>query len=559
MTFARQLPRRSAPHRRAGRLARTALVAVGLCAPASAFAAPPEWLAKAVVDPSNPQRIVLAYQNRYGGLLFSEDGGKHFDMRCMYSMDRGTIRTRWDGGSSDPVYEVTADGTVLVPTYGGLASGDLNGCGFTQKVGNPGFIADAIARHPTDGNVVYLHMSPNSFAKPEDSCKRHGLWRRDADGTFVEIGPNNTVPGSSADQCQASLTVRSLAAVASGEKVRLYSFGIRYQAGATSFPWLIRYSDEDGGNAVERELPAELNALNVAPTVLLANPANPDELILRFDLQSTQDRLFITRDAGVTFEELEPGQFTNVSNALIDEDGQVWLADRGDTSNAELPKGLWKAESFGAELSHVGSTVPLYCLATSPTGLMGCTLYGFGKLDGATGEVDQIFSIDETRGYVSCADEDVATWCKDQMCNPAAGESWCGPLHHASAPICDAYNSTSPCCGWPARDYDYRAKANLPIDGSCREVPPYYVDAGVAEDGGASQTDAGQADAGSGVGGDSGGSGDSDAGTTTPAAAKKKDDGCSVAQPGHERGSAAWGALALLAGLAARLRRRDRR
>jgi hypothetical protein len=55
---------------------------------------------------------------------------------------------------------------------------------------------------------------------------------------------------------------------------------------------------------------------------------------------------------------------------------------------------------------------------------------------------------DDIAEFVSCPGEDLALGCQQQLC-----KNWCGPLHFAEAPLCDAYDDESPLCGVAARGY----------------------------------------------------------------------------------------------------------
>ncbi|MFM2416016.1 MAG: hypothetical protein RL385_739 [Pseudomonadota bacterium] len=535
----------------------------------AALAGPPEWLAKVVVQPGNSENIVLGYENRWGGLLVSGDSGAHFDMRCNWSVDT-TQSIKWEGGAATPVFMVTAAGSVLVPTPTGLLEGDIRGCGFTQKTFNPGFAADAITPHPSEPNVVYAYAVPTSEGpgkgKPcAASENRRGLVRRNADGTATQLGKNDSieVDFSGTKVCTSELLTRTLAATPSGGKVRIYEIGAKYAVGVAMqpnpLPVALRYTEDDGATFTEHALSTELAAIGVTPTILAVNPQNPAQLLIRFHQNGAQDSLFLSTDSGQTFSPVLAGEVTNVSTAAVEADGRIWLADRGQSSAPTLPAGLWTMASITDKPMRVTDT-PMYCVGVDDKDLLGCTMYGFGDLDRATGAVKERFNIKETRAYVSCAGEDVATACAPQMCNSAGGESWCGPRHHATAPICEAFNSTSPCCGFPARDYDMRAESNDPSisNGLCRLVPT--GDAGVGSvDAGVGPTVTPTSDAGSG--GDPTGDAavSADAGTAVEKpASSKSDDGCSVAPGSQPRPGFALLALGLL-GLSYGLRRTRRR
>jgi hypothetical protein len=535
------------------------------------LAGPPEWLGKVVVQPGNAQNIVLGYENRWGGLLVSSDGGAHFDMRCNWSIDT-TQSIKWEGGSSSPVFVVTAAGTVLVPTPSGLLEGDVRGCGFTQNTFNPGFAADAITPHPSEPNVVYAYAVPTSEGpgkgKPCGASEnRRGLVRRNADGTATQLGKNDSieVDFSGTKVCTSELLTRTLAVVPSGAKLRIYEIGAKYAVGAAMqpnpLPVSLRYTEDEGATFTEHALSTELAAIGVTPTIVAVNPKEPAQLIIRFHQNSAQDSLYLSTNSGQTFTPLLAGEVTNVSNVAVEPDGRIWLADRGQSSAPTFPAGLWTMASITDKPMRVTDT-PMHCLGLDGKSLVGCTMYGFGDLDRATGAVTERFNIKQTRAYVACSGEDVAMACAPQMCNSAGGESWCGPRHHAIAPICEAFNSTSPCCGFPARDYDVRAETNDPSisNGLCRAVPTTTGDAGAGgTDASVGQTTVPANDGGSGGDSDGASVAQSDAGAVaekpTPG---KADDGCSVA-PGTQS-SQGFALLAFsMLGLGYGLRRTRRR
>src|SRR5688572_26065384 len=98
---------------------------------APALAAPPEILSQLALHPTDPNRMVLAYVQGGQGLLFSQDGGRSFALRCGAAVSASFTRSRV------PLL-LTDNGEALLGTFEGLVRGGADGCGFGDDAGLQG-------------------------------------------------------------------------------------------------------------------------------------------------------------------------------------------------------------------------------------------------------------------------------------------------------------------------------------------------------------------------------------------------------------------------------------
>jgi hypothetical protein len=130
-------------------------------------------------------------------------------------------------------------------------------------------------------------------------------------------------------------------------------------------------------------------------------------------------------------------------------DGRLWIGDAGGDTEYSQPGGLYLLDTFAAPARQLARW-PVRCLGYRALDgvLLGCTRSEFGQVQPDTGAFTALSAFQTVDAFVRCAGEDLASACQRQLC-----DNWCGVLHYAQAPLCDAYHEVSPVCGPAARGY----------------------------------------------------------------------------------------------------------
>jgi hypothetical protein len=431
---------------RASSLSGAALLAL-LAMPAQA--APPEVLSQLALHPTDPNRIVLAYVQGGQGLLFSEDGGQSFALRCGAAVSASFTKSRV------PLL-LTADGEALLGTFEGLVRGGADGCGFGDDAGLQGLQVADFAPHPTDPSIAFIATANASDGRAT------GLVRRDADGTFTSLGASDTPnaeSGVSAPGAAVSMNRLGVAAL-SGGGLRFYASALEGDDSGNYRP-ILRYSDDEGATWTSREVPAADSA-----RVLLigVDPTNPDRVAIALQRDSGNDRVLVSLDAGQTFEERL--EIFEIGASAVAPDGRLWVGDAGGEAEYSQPGGLYLLDDFSAPARELGR-YPVRCLGYRALDgqLFACKRSEFGSVDPESGAFSPRASLATVGGFVTCGGEALAPVCKPQLC-----DNWCGVLHYASAPLCDAYSELNPLCGPAARGYGQVGASSAP--GSAELVLP---------------------------------------------------------------------------------------
>lgn len=405
------------------RIAAISLTLLGLAA-APARAAPPELLSALALHPSDPDHLVLAYVQGGQGLLFSADGGHSFALRCGAAVSASFTRSR------APLF-LTLDGETLLGTFEGLVRGGADGCGFRDDAALSGLQVADIAAHPLDPALSFL-VTANAADE-----RWTGLLRRNADGSFTELG------GADA-RAAASVAMNRLRVVASpGGGLRFYASALR-ALGPDEYVPVIRVSDDAGATWRESTV---TGAEGARLQLIAADPTNPDRIAVALQRDALEDTVLISSDAGQTFEpRLE---LFELGASAVAPDGRLWLGDAGGDTEYSQPGALYLLDDFGAAPREL-ARYPVRCLGYRALDerLLVCQRSEFGSADPATGAFSRRASFETVAGFVACGGEPLDAICEPQLC-----ENWCGVLHYASAPVCDAYFEDSPPCGPPARGY----------------------------------------------------------------------------------------------------------
>lgn len=434
------------------------LGAVATAAAASpAWAAPPEVFSEIALHPSDPDRIVLAYVQGGQGLLFSNDGGQSFALRCGSALSSSFTKSRAPLASS-------ADGQTLLGTFEGLVSGSADGCGFASDPALAGLQVADFARDPRDPAVTFA-ATANAL-----EGRATGLVRRNADGSFTPLGADDT---GSDDQPGVAMNRLGITLRPDGG-LRFYASALREDAAGNYHP-IVRHSDDEGASWVSFDVPGAEGA-----RVLLVgvDPTHADRLAIAISRDAGPDSVLVSSDAGQSFEpRLE---IFELGASSVAPDGRLWVGDAGGEAEYSQPGGLYVFDDFAAPARKL-ATFPVRCLAhrAEPEQMFACQRSTFGRVDPETGSFTRLSSFGEVAGFVACEGEALAPLCQQQLC-----DNWCGVLHYASAPLCDAYSEVAPLCGPSARSYGQAPTAPAgPSEGPGLPAEPFApgADAGTAE------------------------------------------------------------------------------
>jgi hypothetical protein len=401
-----------------------ALVALGA---GGARAAPPEVFSLLALHPSDPSRLLLAYVQGGQGLLFSDDGGLSFALRCGAAVSASFTKSR------APLL-VTGDGTALLGTFEGLVEGRADGCGFGDVPEVSGMQVADLAAHPSDPAVVFL-----ATANAIDGA-RTGLVRRNADGSFTELGGDDTQSATGAGAALNRLAVVALP----GGGLRFIASAL-VTAGSGEARAVVRHSDDEGGSWHDHEV---AGAGDARLLLLAVDPTNPERIAVALSRDGDRDDVLVSLDGGQSFQLVL--ELFEVGATALAPDGRFWLGDAGGDAEYSQPGRLYRFDDLASAPVEIGR-YPVRCLGYRALdgGLFGCQRDTFGRIDPDSGEFSPTAGFTTVASFVSCEAEALASVCKPQLCN-----NWCGVLHYASAPVCDTYSELEPLCGSPARAYE---------------------------------------------------------------------------------------------------------
>jgi hypothetical protein len=395
-----------------------------------AQAAPPEIFSQLALHPSDPNRIVLAYAQGGQGLLFSSDGGRSFALRCGSAVSTSFTRSRL------PLM-VTADGSTLLGTFAGLVRGGIDGCGFGDDPDFVGLQVADFAPHPSDGALSFL-ITANAT-----DGRATGLVRREPDGTFTELGRADAARAADAGAADADVSMNRLGIAARADG------GLRFYASALvadgdEYRPVVRYSDDEGASWVSHDV---LDAEGARVLLIGVDPTDPERIAIALQRDGAPDTVLFSADGGASFERRL--EIFELGASSVAPDGRLFVGDAGGDSEYSQPGGLYRFDGFAAAPQKL-ATFPVRCLGFRALdgALFACKRSEFGSVDPASGAFTMLASFATIGAFVSCGGEDLAPVCKTQLC-----DNWCGVLHYANAPLCDAYDEVSPLCGPAARGY----------------------------------------------------------------------------------------------------------
>lgn len=370
-----------------------------------------------VLHPTDPNTMLLRYEQGNGGLFYTHDGGKSWKLACASMVSPGE--------TLDSNAVMTADGVTLLGSFEGLWQGMTDGCTW-GKAAEFAIPVKDVSLHPTDPMVAF-----GVTAGGADGVT-NGLYRRQAGGTWMQVGTKDP-----------ALISRVRVVALDGGKLRIYESALRSvpaadPMGVATTSFLIRVSDDEGMTWKEHPLP--MMPAGGSFRLEAVDPKKPDRIIASVRREKMPDNVLVSDDQGATFREYL--KVTDFGGVTFAPDGRVWIGDQGDPALLSAPKGLWAATSLDAPATQLVSDYNVWCLSYQPATnvLYTCQRWNFGTADVATGAFTKSFDFFAAKSFVTCPGSDPGALCKAQMC-----AAYCGPMHYAAADLCSIYSD--PTCG----------------------------------------------------------------------------------------------------------------
>ncbi|HTU58711.1 MAG TPA: hypothetical protein VMF89_09760, partial [Polyangiales bacterium] len=429
---------------------------------ASVRADPFEFMRALTLHPSDPRLMALRYENAYGGLLLSRDGGHTFSL--LPSLAIGSYPLR---GHSPMLF--ARDGTLLVATDSSVLVDDGTGCRF----GGAGPLEDKwvadIAPHPSDPDVIFALTVAS-----QEGDGHAGLWRRTA-SALTPLGTSDPAPGTQRRHRVLPTSLKVVARAASAGGLRFVVGAVVSEDGDPSKPTkhALRVSDDQGATWTTHEIPTGAGVAGV-PLLLAIEGSDPFRALVALQVGLNEDTseqsgpepvdpIFLTTDSAATFSPHNAGMKMG-DQALLLPSGQVLIADRGRGG------GLWSAASIDAPLSKIQEE-PVHCLAYRPETdtVFMCRGHELGVLDLAANSFCAFFQMNDVLSLQSCPSQPIEgnKQAIDQLCN-----KWCGAQHFSSSPACASSPALASCVAF-GRAYDADAGiVEAPGDFAAPSCPP---------------------------------------------------------------------------------------
>lgn len=276
------------------------------------------------------------------GLLSSKDAGCTFNWMCEQSIGYG--------GTWDPHYAVSMDGTIFATTFEGLRVSRDGGCSFTTAPGTQGLWIDAVTIGPT--GEVWVAIAQTGGISDVLSSKNNGA-------TFESRG-----------KASPEIWWKSVQ-VAPSNPARVYITG--YQVANTPSAYFFR-SDNGGGDWTPSSLANITYGGTPVVRVQAVDPINPDVVFMTSEASNppTGDRLYRSIDGGVTWTEvLAAGGL--VHDVLIVDSTHIFVATQQRTATSLVGGPTYASTDGGATFTQMTGVPELACIVHGPDGsLLGC-------------------------------------------------------------------------------------------------------------------------------------------------------------------------------------------
>jgi len=281
-------------------------------------------------QPNRPDRFLVA--NTFG-LLIATDGGATTRWICEEALGYG--------GTFDPDYEITADGTMYVATFDGLRVSRDDGCTWEPVVGPPlgGRFGGSIDLGPGEELfVVTSDLPPNeAFVSRDGGLTFESAGLVSETGTFqsIEVAPSN------------------------GDVIYVAGFDV---------PNALLFATRNGGDTWE-PLPLDDFELPNAPILFVeaVSPTDPNVVFVRVRAGGSEgdDVLYRTIDGGQTWA-LVLDIDADIRDVLVRADGQTVIV-------ATVGEGPRISSDLGDTFVETTDSLQMACVAeTSDGGLLAC-------------------------------------------------------------------------------------------------------------------------------------------------------------------------------------------
>ena len=354
-------------------------------------------------SPSDPKLVVL---RATFGIVFSHDSGTTWRWLCedVLGLPPASVE--------DPTFALTAGGTLVAGTSQGLLLSPDTGCNW--RIAGEGLahqaIVDIAIRPNSPHELVALAAPDNGDGGSGDSS---------APGAQVYASTDDGTTWSTAGTPIDPSIVTSTLDVAATDPHRLYVAGYRL-AGASRVPVLL-VSMDDGVHWTERFAPPLMNEVNVY--IAAVDPTNADRVYVRTEGQS---RLFVTSDAGLTFQvpfSSLTGQM--VGFALSPDGSKIYAGSREDGLFVAARSSLGSPGAFQSK----NSSVHVQCLTARGAELWACADEASGFAAGVSGDDGATFAakfhLYDVQGPLTCAPDAPAAQCAgelfQQLCSNLGG------------------------------------------------------------------------------------------------------------------------------------------
>jgi hypothetical protein len=335
--------------------------------------------------PGDPTILVAA--TTFGPVI-SDDGGETWRWACELGLELNPIE--------DPRYVLTAGGSLLAATFGGLQRSETALCNFSVPDEDVDFAVQDVAVRP-DG-TAYAVTSAGGDLNSVFRSTDHGLsWER----TGEPIDP---------------ILFESMV-LAEGGRIYLSAVFPRTSERPMREPWIYRSADD--GVTWER-FPFTFEGDEQTVLLLAVDPTDADHLFGRVTLQNGVDgdeRLVRSRDGGETWETV--GRYRHIGDLAFTPDGAVFLGLQREVMGGDptmepvpYPHGLLRSDDGGASFGGVRDDLDVGCLAFRSEVLWICAdnyrdgfLLGESSDGGATIEPRLVLA--EMGGPVACGVTDL--------------------------------------------------------------------------------------------------------------------------------------------------------
>jgi hypothetical protein len=327
--------------------------------------------------PTDPSVVLL--RTTFGEIV-SHDRGATWDWVCERSI--GLV------GVEDPMYAITADGTLLASSFQGLAISADRACnfGFAGGVLKDLVMVDVAARPATPSAVVALASSYDGVTDAGVATFKSTLFETTDDGkTFAALGPplDPSLLGETVD-------------LAPSDPARLYISAVRHPGPSRAGVLL---TSRDHGQTYE-ENPIALIGPEASAFIAAVDPLRADRLYVRTVATTEQpaSRLLVTDDAGKTFRTIFTGRGPLAGFAISDDGATVWVGGPLD--------GLHRASASDYAFTQI-STIEVQCLKVASDGLWACSNEKSGFAAGLSTDNGATFvprlHFCDVRGPLACA------------------------------------------------------------------------------------------------------------------------------------------------------------